>query len=75
VRQVFQFCLAVAMEKNRSAKLANTAQVDGRTWYSYQAATGEVFSVVRPEMDAEAERKLRKSLVGLMEEERLDLLR
>jgi len=33
VRQAFQFCLVVAMEENGSAKLINTAQVDGRTWH------------------------------------------
>jgi hypothetical protein len=60
VRQAFQFCLAVAMEEDGSAKLINTAQVDGRTWYSYEAATGEVFSVVRPKIDAETEREVRE---------------
>ena len=59
VRQAFQFCLAVAMEEEGATKLINTAQVDGRTWYSYETVAGEIFSVVRPEIGAEAEREVR----------------
>ena len=63
VRQAFQFCIAVAMEEEGAARLVNTAQVDGRTWYSYETVAGEVFSVVRPEIGAEAEREVREWMV------------
>ena len=66
-RQAFQFCLAVAMEEEGAAKLINTAQVDGQTWYSYETVAGDVFSVVRPEIGAEAE--VREWVVRLVEEE------
>jgi hypothetical protein len=57
------------MEEDGRARLVNTAQVDRRTWYSYEAVTGEVFSVVRPEIDGETEREVREWVVGLMEAE------
>jgi hypothetical protein len=72
VREVFHFMLAVAMEESGKAKLLNTAQVDGRTWYSYESAAGDVFSVVRPEIGAELEREMREVLEGILEEERID---
>jgi len=53
VREVFHFMLAVAMEESGLSELINTAQVDGRTWYSCESAADDVFGVVRPEMDAE----------------------
>ena len=77
VRQAFQFCLAVAMEEEGAARLVNTTQVDGRTWYSYETVAGEVFSVVRPEIGVEEER-VRGSLAGLEREmvgERIQILR
>jgi len=64
VREAFHFCIAVAMEEDGRARLVNMAQVDGRTWYSYEALSGEVFSVVRPEIDAKTEREVREWLVG-----------
>ena len=65
------------MEEEGAAKLVNTAQVDGRTWYSYETVAGEVFSVVRPEIGVEEER-VRGSLAGLEREmvgERIQILR
>lgn len=53
VQEVFQFMLAVAMEESGMTELINTAHLGGRTWYSYESAAGDVFSVVRPEIDAE----------------------
>jgi hypothetical protein len=60
VREVFHFMLTVAMEESGMAELINTAQVDGRTWYSYDSVAGDVFSVVRPEIDPELEREMRE---------------
>jgi hypothetical protein len=72
VREALQFCMAVAMEERGGARLVNTAQVDGRTYYSYETVAGDVFSLVRPEMGAEAERAVREWLVKWMEEESAD---
>jgi len=55
------------MEEDGRARLMSTAQVDGRTWYSYEALSGEVFSVVRPEIDGETESGVREWVVRLME--------
>ena len=59
VREVFQFMMSVAMEESGIAKLINTAHVDGWTWYSYESASGDVHSVVRPHMITELERKMK----------------
>jgi len=67
VREAFQLCLAVALEEKGKAKLVNTAQVDGRTYYSYETVAGDVFSVVRLEIGAGAEREVREWLVRLMQ--------
>jgi hypothetical protein len=71
-REALQVRLVVAPAENGGARLVNTARVDGRTWYSYETVAGDVFSVVRPEMGAEAERAGRERLVKLMEEESAD---
>ena len=47
---------------------AALAQVEGRTYYSFETVVGDVFSVVRPEMDSEMERELRQELMGILEE-------
>lgn len=69
VREAFLFLLAVAMEEDGKATPINTAQVDGRTHYSYQTVAGDVFTVVRPEIDAETEKAVRVELVGVLEED------
>ena len=38
-------------------ELLNMAEIDGRRYYTFSGA-GEVFSVVRPEMSKEMERKV-----------------
>ena len=42
VREAFHFLLAVAMEEDSKATLINTAQVEGRTHYSYRSTAGDV---------------------------------
>ena len=69
VREAFHFCLAVALEESGKAKLINTAQVDGRTYYSYKTIAGDVFTVVRPDIDAGVEKAIRRELVGILEED------
>ena len=44
-------------------ELLNVAEVDGRWHYTFSGA-GEVFSVVRPEMDKEMERKRWKIVIS-----------
>jgi len=48
--------MALAMEEDGRARLVNMAQVDERTWCSCWSVAGDVFSVVRPEIGAGAER-------------------
>lgn len=62
--------LAATMEESGIAKLINTAQIHGRTWYSYESASGEVCSVARPEIGAELEKEMREALEGILVEER-----
>lgn len=68
VREVFQFLIAIALAESGKAELINVAQVDERVHYSYRTITGDVFSVVRPEIDAEMEKAVRRELVGILEE-------
>ena len=56
VQEAFQFLLATAMHEAGKFELLNVAEVDGRWHYTFSGA-GEVFSVVRPEMDKDTERK------------------
>jgi hypothetical protein len=58
--------LAVAMEESGIAELINTAQVDRRTWYCYESAAGDAYSVARPEIVAELENEARQALAGIL---------
>ena len=51
-------------------ELLNVAKVDGRWHYTFSGA-GEVFSVVRPEMDKEMERQVREAVQEILREEGL----
>lgn len=64
--------LALAMEESGIARLTNTSQIDGRTWYSYESASGDVCSVVRPEIRPELETEMREALEGILAEESLE---
>jgi len=50
INRAFQFLLATAMHEAGKFELLNVAEVEGRWHYTFSGA-GEVFSVVRPEMD------------------------
>ncbi len=50
-------------------ELLNVAEVDGR-WHYTSKGAGEVFSVVRPEMDKE-ERRVREAVREILREEGL----
>ena len=62
--------LAIAMQEAGKFELLNVVEVDGRWHYTYKGA-GEVFSVVRPEMDKEMERQVRAMLREILREEGL----
>ena len=49
-------------------ELLNVAAVDGRWHYTFSGA-GEVFSVVRPGMDKQTERKVRQEVREILVEE------
>jgi hypothetical protein len=68
-QEVYQFMLAVAMEESGLAKLIGTSQLDGRTHYTYRSASGDLFAVVRPEMDTLQETEMRVALEGILEDE------
>ncbi len=61
VQQAFQFLLATAMHEVGKFEFLSVAEVDGRWHYTFSGA-GEVFSVVRPEMGKEMERRIKKGL-------------
>jgi len=63
VQEAFQFLLATAMHEAGKFELLNVAEIDGRRHYTFSGA-GEVFSVVRPEMDKETERKVQEEVKG-----------
>jgi len=70
VQGAFQFLLATAMHEPGKFELLNVAEVDGR-WHCTFSGAGEVFSVVRPEMTKEMERKVREEVREILEEEGL----
>jgi len=49
------------MHETDRFELLNVAEVDGR-WHCTFSGAGEVFSVVRPEMSKEMERKVREEV-------------
>ena len=51
------------MHEASKFELLNVAEVDGR-WHSTFSSAGEMFSVVRPEMSKEMERRVRGGSVG-----------
>jgi len=51
-------------------ELLNVAEVDGRWHYTFSGA-GEVFSVVRPEMDKQTERWVREEVRQILREKGL----
>lgn len=62
--------LATAMHEAGKFELLNVAEVDGRWHYTFRGA-GEVFSVVRPEMSKEMERRVREEVREILVEEGL----
>jgi len=71
VQEAFQFLLATAMQEAGVFELLNVAEVDGRWHYTFRSAAGEVFSVVRPEISKETERKVREEVREILREEGL----
>jgi len=66
VREALHFLLAVALEESGKARLLNISQIEGRVHYSYQTIVGDVFTVVRPEMDHEKEEELRAMAAAIL---------
>jgi len=70
VQEAFQFVLATAMHEAGKFELLNVGEVDGRWHYTFSGA-GEVFSVVRPEMTKEMDKKVREEVREMLGEEGL----
>jgi len=70
VQEPFQFLLATAMHEAGKFELLNVAEVDGRWHYTFSGA-GKVFSVVRPAMDKETEKRVREEVRQILAEEGL----
>jgi len=70
VQEAFQFLLATAMQEAGKFELLNVAEADGRWHYTFSGG-GEVFSVVRPEMDKQTERWVREAVRQILREEGL----
>jgi len=58
------------MQEAGKFELLNVAEVEGRWHYTFNRA-GEVFSVVRPEMGKEMERRVREEVREILKEEGL----
>ena len=71
VQEAFQFCLAIAIQEAGKLELVGVTQVGGRTHYAFRSITGDVFTVVRPEISKEVERELREELREILQEEGL----
>ena len=70
MQEAFEFLLVTAMQDAGKYELLNVAEVGGRWHYTFGRAD-EVFSLVRPEMDKDAERKVREMMRDMLEEEGL----
>jgi len=70
LQEAFQFLLATAMHEAGKFQLVSVAELDGRWHYTFSGA-GEVFSVVRPEMSKEMERRVPGELREILKEEGL----
>jgi len=70
VQEAFQFLIATAMHETGKFELLNVAEVDGRWHYTFSGG-GEVFSVVRVEMDKQTERQVREMVREILAEEGL----
>ena len=75
VQEVFQLLLATAVHEGGNPRfgkfeLLNVAEVEGGWHYTFSGA-GEVFSVVRPEMSKEVERRVREEVREILAEEGL----
>ena len=69
VREVVHLILAVALEKSGKARMANTFQGEGRVHYAYETVAGDVFTLVRPEIDAEKEEEVRTIAAEILKRE------
>ncbi len=58
------------MHEPAKFEVLNVAEVDGRWHFTFSGA-GEVFSVVRPEMSKEMERRVREEVREILAEEGL----
>jgi len=67
VQEAFQFLLATAMHQAGKFELLSVAELDNRWHYTFSGA-GEVFSVVRPEMDKQTERQVREMVREVLAE-------
>ena len=70
VQEAFQFLLATAMHEAGKSELLSIAEVNGKWHYTFSGA-GDVFSVVRPEMSREMERRVREEVREALVEEGL----
>ena len=73
IQEASQFLLATTMHEGGNPRfgkfeLLNVAEGDGR-WHCTFSGVGEVFSVARPEMGKEMERKVREEVREILAEE------
>jgi len=66
VREAFHFLLAVALEESGKSRLLNTAQIEGRTHYTYLTVVGDVFTVVRKELDTPEREQEVRTMVAII---------
>ena len=70
VQEAFQFLLSTAMHEVGKFGLVSVAKVGGR-WHHTFSGAGEAFSLVRPGMSKELERRVREMVRQILGEERL----
>jgi len=69
VSEALHSLLAVAQEMSGRARLLNISQIEGRIHYSYLTIVGDLFTVVRPDIDAEMETQVRASVAAILGEQ------
>lgn len=71
VREQFQYALGILLVENGEAEIVEQHRIDDRAWIIVRTANGELFSVVKPEGNAERLPNLRAIAAECLEEHAL----
>ncbi len=69
VREMFYYCLALAMAVAGKARLVETVPGENGPVFTFESSAGERFSLARPAMTKKQEATVREMLRAILEEE------